>query len=37
MNKLGYTLDVLGANEFDVRPVKHYFDSLAPSALRPND
>jgi hypothetical protein len=30
MNKLGYTLNVRGANEFDVRPVPHYFDSLAP-------
>jgi hypothetical protein len=30
MNKLGYTLNVRGANEVDVRPVPHYFDSLAP-------
>lgn len=30
MNKLGYTLNVRGANELDVRPVAHYFDALAP-------
>jgi hypothetical protein len=29
--KLGYTLDVIGVDEFDVRPVAHYFDSVSPS------
>jgi hypothetical protein len=30
MNKLGYTLNVRGANELDVHPVTHYFDAVAP-------
>lgn len=29
--KLGYTLTVRDVDEFDVRPVAHYFDSVTPS------
>jgi len=33
IDKLGYTLSVRDVGQFDVRPVAHYFDSLAPAPV----
>jgi len=36
VDKLGYTLSVRDVDQFDVRPVAHYFDSLAPAEVPRN-